>query len=184
MSVVIKSPFAIAPGIMSYNVNNECLKWLNELKLIDSDLCFNKTIYPASYLYVDTPYYVKGSYKDLDHDKDVIKQVVKYYYYKIMQYWMVNSYADLLGYLKIENDVVKFIEDKKLFSNEVDNSTDAHKKIAFLQDKYITKKMVYKWLKKYVAGENVSWYKLQNDESSVKKFIRHQIEKFLIDKIE
>jgi hypothetical protein len=161
------------------NQKDECVKWLNEMKLIQPDIIFNKSLYPSSYVYIDKPYIVNGSYKNLDDDKDIIKQVVKYYYYKILQYWMTNSYIDLLGYLKIDGDNVNIITKKEDYSALLDNSSDTHKKIAYLQEHILTKRHIYKWLKKYVKNERTKWYKLQNDESSVKKYIHTELKKIL-----
>ena len=140
------------------------------------------TTKPSLYYYVDKPYYVSGTYKDLDHDEDVIRTIIKYYNKKLLERWITNDFIDLLGFLKVENGIVSLIKNLAEKSNEIDNSIDTQQKIIYLSN-IVSKSLMKKWLKKFVDKENISWYKLQNHESKVRNYIHDKIKKYLEEMI-
>ena len=185
-------------GLVSYPVSKPCVTILSDpnpkpskdpdiddiLKLLCNPPSTNVylTTTPNAYYYIDKPYYVSGTYKDLDHDEDVIHTIVKYYYKKLLEYWITNHFIDLMGFLKIDNGKVSLISNMAEKSKEIDNSVDTQQKIIYLGN-VVTKSLMKKWLKRFVEKENISWYKLQNHESKVREYVHDKIEKYLEDMI-
>lgn len=127
--------------------------------------------------YVDVVSHVYGNYPDLENDKDVIKTVTKYYYYKIIRKWLRGCCNDLLGYLKVEGDTVKFIDDLSEYKSELAPSEIEDKKIKFIEDKIISRDTVRQILEKFVKKNAYKWYKLQNHEEELKMEVREKIKR-------
>lgn len=138
----------------------------------------------------NTPFYtvdiysnVENDYSELNEDKTVIKTVTKYYYYKLLENFLLTDMNDLLGYLKVSGNSVHFIKSKKEYSNKLSPEKIEEMKILFLEENFLTKKMIYNIIKKYVNKHNVAWYKIQNDEKGFKSFLHQELKKLFEEQI-
>jgi len=127
-----------------------------------------------------------GYYKDLNNDKKTIKTVIKYYYYKIIDKWLLKELSDLLAYIVISKETKKahLIKDMKDYDIEsIRNAPDSEleKRIEYIEDILITKKMVKRVLKKVIEKNDIKWYQLYSYEKEIKKtfykYIKSKLEK-------
>jgi len=126
-----------------------------------------------------------GYYTDLNNDKTVIKTIVKYFYYKIIDKWLYNDLLPLLGFITIidgKPKLIKNLNDYKIDKNSISDSIDA--KIDYIENILITKNMVKHVLKKIVQKENVKWYNLYKYENQIKQKFYKYIKSKLEDAIE
>jgi len=120
-------------------------------------------------IYAPGPYYNRIIYKkprlivydNLNKDPKAIDMVVKYFWKKTLDKWLHGDLKEVLGYLRINNDkveLIKRISDVNKSVNENDNITN--KKIDYLSEHIITKKLILKALARYIENSNVNWYDL------------------------
>ena len=138
----------------------------------------------------NTPYYtldilpdVKNDYSELNDDKTVIKTVKNYYYYKTIDAFLKSEMIDLLGYLHIDNNKVSFIKNIKDYSDKLPTSNDTEKKIKHLEKNFLTKKIIYNIIKKYVNKHNVEWWKIRYSEDKFKKYLHQKLKELMEEEI-
>jgi hypothetical protein len=196
---IFKNTFSMLPIISSNNCERDS-SWNDlEIKLglrkpcpvllktITTPIIINTT--HRNY-FNNTPFYtidvlstVDNNYSELNDDKSVIKAVTKYYYYKTIEKFLKSEMIDLLGYLQIDGDNVKFIKNIKDHSDKLPTTNDTDKKIIFLEKNFLTKRMIHDILKKYIKKNNTVWYKVQNNEQEFKNYLHNKLKEIIEDKI-
>jgi len=144
-----------------------------------------KQIYlnPQPY-YVDVIHHVYGNYPDLENDKDVVKTIVKYYYYKIIRKWLRGCCHELLGYFKMDgSDNVKFINNMSEYKSELETSEIEDKKINFIENKVISKSTIKQILYDFIKKYHYKWIKIQNHEEEFKEYARYKLKKLFEDNV-
>ena len=91
---------------------------------------------------------------------------------------------DLLGYLHFEHGTVGFIKNIKDYSDKLPTDAETIKKINFLEEKFLTKKMIYNILKNYVDKHNVYWWKIRYSEDELKKYLHKKLKKLIEEEIQ
>ena len=139
----------------------------------------------------NTPFYtldilpvIKNDYTELNDDKTVIRSVKNYYYYKTIDEFLKSSMVDLLGYLHFEHGKVAFIKNIKDYSDKLPTNEETVKKINFLEENFLTKKMIYNILKKYVDKYNIYWWKIRYSEDELKKYLHKKLKKLIEEEIQ
>ena len=127
-----------------------------------------------------------GYYNDLNNDKKTINTVIKYYYYKIIDKWLLQDLVDLLGYIVISKETKKahLIKNMKEYDIEsIRNASDIEleKRIEYIEDILVTKDMVKHVLRKVIERNDIKWYQLYSHEKEIKKtfykYIKSKLEK-------
>jgi hypothetical protein len=135
-------------------------------------------------IYAPGPYYNRIIYKkprlvvydNLNKDPKAIDMVVKYFWKKTLDKWLLGDLKEVLGYIRINNgeaELIKKISDINKSVKESDNITN--KKIDYLGEHIITKKLILKALARYIDGNNVNWYDLPKRTSGPKEEIHRVI---------
>ncbi len=122
-------------------------------------------------------------FNDLNRDKDVVKTITKYYYYKILDKWLYDDFLPILAFVKMENGKPKLISNMAEFriadlAKESDSVIDS--KIDYLSEIFVTKDMVRHVLKKFTNKYNTRYSALNRYEHELKKFFF----KYMKDKLE
>jgi hypothetical protein len=125
-----------------------------------------------------------GYYTDLNKDKTVIKTVVKYFYYKIIDKWLYSDLLPILGFVNVHDGKAKLIKDLDDYKNTNDSVENIEHKINLLSDAFISKEMVKTVLKSIVSKYNIKWYLLYKHQNLVKKRFFKYIKEELEDIIE
>jgi hypothetical protein len=125
-----------------------------------------------------------GLYTDLNKDKTVIKTVVKYFYYKIIDKWLRGDLLPLLGFINVTNDKASLIKDLDQYKLNKDSIENIETKINYIENVLITRDMVKDVLKNIVAKYNIKWYQLYKYEDIIKKRFYKYIKEELEDAIE
>ena len=138
----------------------------------------------------NTPFYtldvlpiIKNEYTELNDDKTVISTVKNYYYYKTIDKFLKSEMIDLLGYLHIEHDKVSFIKNIKDYSDKLPTIIETTEKIKFIENNFLTKKMIYKIIKNYVDKNNIYWWKIRYSEDEFKKYLHKKLKKLIEEEI-
>ena len=138
----------------------------------------------------NTPFYtldilpiIKKEYSELNDDITVIRTVKNYYYYKTIDKFLKSEMIDLLGYLHIEHNTVSFIKNIKDYSDKLPTTEDTNKKIKFIEDNFLTKKIIYNIIKNYVDKNNIYWWKIRYNEEEFKKYLHKKLKKLMEDEI-
>lgn len=122
-------------------------------------------------------------FNDLNKDKDVVKTITKYYYYKILDKWLYDDFLPILAFVKMENGKPKLISSMAEFriadlAREPENVIES--KIDYLSEIFITKDMVRHVLKKFINKYNTRYSALNRQEHELKKYFF----KYMKDKLE
>lgn len=132
---------------------------------------------PGPYPYYDQIIYKTPrliTYDNLNKDPKAINMVVKYFWKKTLEKWLYGEFKEILAYLTINNDKVELV--KKISNNDKNESQDIiNKKIDYLAENIITKKLILKALARYVDDNNVNWYDLPKKTHGPKEEIKRVI---------
>ncbi len=154
--------------------------------IVDSDgenIYKNKKKYLSKYDYDDD--FINTN------DNDIKKAIVKYYYKKITQKWLLNDkkYKTLLQYIKLNGDKCEISGKSKDDIYDYNNATEAerqiiNKKIKCFADNFLDKDDIELLLLKIINKENVSWRVLNKKENKrvIKKYLFKKLEKKLSNK--
>ena len=118
---------------------------------------------------------------DLNNNKNIRKEISRNIKYKILDLWLFDELAPLLGYLKVDaNGDVSFISSLNEYNNnaaETDSVEIIEKKADFLEKNLVTTMFVYELLKKFVKGTGSEWIKLHKIDVLVSEFVKEHIER-------
>ena len=145
----------------------------NPLVIYPTEL-FKPLIIQSPY-FVDVVHHIKNNYETLENNKQVIKTVIKYYYYKILEKWLKGPFIDLLGFFKIVDNNVKFIENMNEMQKELDTSQNENLKIKYIEDNILSKSIIKELLTKFIEKNSYKWYKIQNHEEELKLYLHSKI---------
>ena len=121
---------------------------------------------------------VLSSYYNLDNDPKIHKQLSKYFYYKILDKWLLDDLSSLLGFVSIKGKKIKLT---KRHSSKRDSEKNIKKKIDFLEDKVFTYKDVMKILKRVVEeDDDIKWVDLYKKTNTLIDVFRYELEKLFI----
>jgi len=122
---------------------------------------------------------VLSTYYDLNSDPKIHNKVAKYFYYKILDKWLLGSLKDLLGYVTIKGGKARLTRKK----SSKDSEKVIEKKIKFLEDKVFTFRDVLKILRRVVDEDNIKWVDLYKKTYSIKKVFRTELANLFESKI-
>ncbi len=104
----------------------------------------------------------------------IIKTIVKYYYYKLLDNWLHGGLSELLSYVVIKDGKAQFIKSmddfkiKKIYNEDDESENRTNKKIKFIKE-VITKDVVKHILKKIVKKKEINWSHLNKHEAYIQK---------------
>lgn len=130
----------------------------------------------------NTPSQKNNFYNDLNDDKDVQKTVTKYFYYKIVDKWLLDDLLPLLAFVEIvdgEPRLIKSLDEFNIEKLGKESESDTRKKAKYMEHKIISKDLVRHVLKKVCSENNINWYGLNKHNNKIKKILF----KYLSDKI-
>ncbi len=124
-----------------------------------------------------------GTYSDLNKDKRILKQIVKYFLYKILDKWLYNDLKNILAFVKITDDkpaLIRSMSDYKPESLNSESVENIDKRADYLSKILISKELVKHVLKKFVDKNDIKWIQLDKNKSIIKKVFK----KYLYSKLE
>ena len=131
--------------------------------------------------YTTYPFITDIHYNDLDSYSKTKKIMLKYYRSKIPK-WLMTNFKDLLNYFAIKNDEVRVV--KGLSDLDVSNDRAINKKkVEYIMDNILTRKIVYRLLKQFVEETNTKWALLVNQAYFVKQVVNEYLKQYVRNKI-
>jgi hypothetical protein len=141
------------PGIKLNSLNTlEQLNQLNKLNWINNNINkFNQ---------------------NLNTSKQVQKTISKFIYYKLVDEWLYTKLFPILAFVKIVDGIPQLIKSMKEYNinnlaSETDNEIEL--RVGYLEKNIITKKMVFKVLKRIVKKMCLNWYELDKHTHTIQK---------------
>ncbi len=132
----------------------------------------------VAYLNVDT---------GLNNSYIVQKDITKYLWYRIFDKWFyTNELCHLLKYLKIEENIVKFVSNEaEAKNNKVCDDTveNIEKKTDFIEENLLTINDMKKLLQRIISELDYKWYELTNKEKLVVDVVERHLRKMLEQRI-
>jgi len=106
----------------------------------------------------------------------------KFFYEKLMNKWLPNSFSDLLDLVVVSGNKTKLVSKVK----DTNKTTDANKdaKISYISEHVMSKYHLRSFLKKFVTKADVNWYDLKHNIKLVKKSLYRRIRKSIVKEIE
>jgi hypothetical protein len=127
-----------------------------------------------------------GVYNDLNKDRNVSKTITKYYYYKILDKWLLNELLPLLGFVEIVDGkprLIRNLADYNVSRLANEPTKVLETKIDYLAEVIISKEMVKHVLKKFIDKHNTRWSALNKMEYELKEYFFKYIKNKLEDNI-
>jgi len=119
---------------------------------------------------------------DLNKNRDVQKQVTKYFRYKTLDKWLYGDMLDILGYFTISGgsvDLIKKLSDYR-DSTDINRSESDNEKIIEWIEKYIlTYDAMSRILTNFVKETNANWYDLHKNEYFIKDIIQNKLKSII-----
>jgi len=109
-------------------------------------------------------------YENLNADPKIHDRLTKYYFYKILDKWLYDDMSELLDYLVIEGNIVKFGKSTSKDTDEI-----KAKKIEFIENNIISKKKVKMMIQQYIQLTGTRWVDLPNNEYYFQQAIEKDI---------
>lgn len=130
-----------------------------------------------------------GEIDPLNEDPKYHSKVIDHFYIRLTEKWLYKDpeFRSLLKYFKIEKDgkegKVSLITDIDKVNKEPVDKTDRKYIFKYIEKFFITRKIVSRILKKYVAVTHVKWYDLFNNTDVLKELFAHKLKKLIISTI-
>jgi hypothetical protein len=144
-------------NIFNYNTDQPGIK-LNSLNTLDQLNELNKINFVNDN--------IKQIYKfnqNLNVSKQVQKTISKYIYYKLIDDWLYTRLFPILAFVKIVNgnpELIKSIKEYNISILSSQTNEEIEKRVEYLEKNIITKKLVFKVLKRIVKKMCLNWYEL------------------------
>lgn len=136
--------------------------------------------------------YLNPFYSDLDplnEDPSYHKSVIDHFYLRLKEKWLYKEpiFRSLLKYFKVEKDgdegKVSLISDPDKAAENKDNEQYRKYILKYIEKYFITKHLISKILKEYVATTHIKWYDLFHNTSTLKDLFAHKLKKLIISTI-
>merc|ERR1712227_1048456 len=113
------------------------------------------------------------TYQNVNNDRDLIRNVTKYFFEGTMNRWLYSDFQELLKYLVIKKGKVHVVSNREeLSKNKLDNNmNDMKLKVKFISEYVMTKHDVRSFIKKLSLKSGVDLWKFKDYKSRVKKSI-------------
>lgn len=135
-------------------------------------------LYP--YMYPYTAPSVVIPYENLNKNQDVIKRLVKYFYYKTLDKWLYEDLNGLLRYFKISGGKIHIIKSENDKDKENISQEDVDLKIEYVEKEIFDKDDMYDILMKITNETDIELIKLPKNEyivmGYVKKFLKKELQ--------
>jgi hypothetical protein len=108
--------------------------------------------------------------QNLNTSKQVQKTISKFIYYKLVDEWLYTKLFPILAFVKIIDGVPQLIKSMKEYNiNNLEYQTDSEieLRVGYLEKNIITKKLVFKILKRLVKKMCLNWYELNKHTNSI-----------------
>lgn len=140
--------------------------------------------------FLTTPLYTLDVDVGMNDNYLVQKQTTEYFLYLILdKHLYTKDLCYLLKYLKIENDIVKYVESEEEYKkNKVcdDNLKNIEKKTDFIEEHILGIKEMRKLLQRIISELGYKWYDLVKHEQVVvdvvEKYLKQQLRKHVEEK--
>ena len=139
------------------------------------------SLYYADPLIYSYPTYQNVSYLDINADKDLHKKMTKYFFSKLYNEFVPESYSRLLNFVKLSEKDIQLVKSASDAKNNVTKEADFGEKINYLSDYIFTKKDVYAELYDYVERKRVNWWDLKYYSNDIELYLVKQLERRIND---
>jgi inorganic pyrophosphatase len=114
-------------------------------------------------------------YYDYGNHPRIQEMMIKYFYYKVLDKWLLDELSDILNYFTYKNGQVALIKDLSQYKptniNE-DTDTVAHEKIKYIEKNFFNKYDMTDILAKFVLGTGIRWSDLMKNEYGLRQAVR------------
>ena len=110
--------------------------------------------------------------QNLNTSKQIQKTISKYIYYKLVDEWLYTKLFPILAFVKIINGNPQLIKSIKEYDiNELSSQSDKEIEIRanYLEKNVITKKLVFKVLKRIIKKMCLNWYELDKHIKTIQQ---------------
>jgi len=179
--------YALSPYTteVSVTVSGDKYATKTERVLVNSLPTYNyyspSSLYFADPLVYSYPTYQNISYLDINADTDLHKKMTKYFYSKLYNEFVPESYSRLLNFVRLSDKDIQLVKSASDAKNNVTKEADYGEKINYLADYIFTKKDVYAELFDYVQRKRVNWWDLKYYSDDVELYLVKQLERRIND---
>lgn len=126
---------------------------------------------------------VWGVFKDLNVDPHIQKRITKMIRMKTLDKWLYEDLKEILGYFKVKSDgSVDVIDSMDQFDAKAahkDSEKNIEKKIDFIENFFLTSRVVHKILNRYTKETNTEWVKIPHAQFYVRQLIGDRLTKMI-----
>lgn len=126
------------------------------------------------------PYF--SVYENLNVDPYIHSRMTKYYLAKTVEKWLYEDLIDALNYLRVRDgkiDVLGSLKEYNPVSVDKDSDATIKKKIDFLEQYFLNKRIIKKWLAEFVKQTHYNWFDLTKGEYFLKDLFKKKLIKLL-----
>jgi hypothetical protein len=108
------------------------------------------------------------------------KNTTEWFKYRALDKWLYHDLSYLLKYLRVSGGEVHVVKSKEEYkSNDIsnDDKSDVKKKIKYIEDEYLTSKMMKFILEKVVTERYIEWPYLTQKESLIEDIVEKYLKK-------
>jgi len=129
-----------------------------------------------------------GFYENINMNPETQKKITKYVQMKALDKWLPGDMIDILNYFKVDSngkvDVIDNLNDYRPIASTNDTKQILEKKIDFIEEFFLTPRIVRKILEKFIKKTGIEWIKIPKNSFYVKEVIANKLKNMIKESIE
>lgn len=131
-----------------------------------------------------SPYYNETDY--LNEDPYYQKSIIDHFYIRLKEKWLRKDpeFRRLVKYFKVEQDgnkgTVSMVTNLDNLKETVTDKKYRDYIYKYIEKYFITKHLIAKIIRRYVAVTHINWYDLLQNTDTIKELIAHKLKKLII----
>lgn len=146
----------------------------------DSPLSPSSPLIPSVRLDYSRPIF--GFYEDLNHNKSIIKRMVKYIHLKTLDEWLMDDLLELLNYVKVSGNKVELIKGMNEYKHNAaynEKIPILEKKVDFIERNFLSLRVMQKIVKNFIKETGYNYVDLPHVQEQIKTYIERKLKKML-----
>jgi hypothetical protein len=134
----------------------------------------------------DSLYVIQGTYPFLNSDDTFINKVIRWVRYKMVNDWLYDEMRPLLSYFDVTEDGKVHWQTKDKFreSAYIGDSVDVmRKKIEYIEEEVLSKKLIKHVLEKFIDYNNLNWYDIKANKNKVARVFNAYLNRKFEDRL-
>ena len=130
-----------------------------------------------SYPYTPIGPLIDSEYDTVDDDIELRSKMVKYFYERFFNKWILDEYGKILKFYKVKQNKVIKVASKKDYDNNTLSNTDKRTIVEYIINNVYDKYDLKTSIKTFIRKSRTKWFELKDNREDVKHMIYKDVKK-------